>query len=700
MAASVVIEMSGKEARLWRAQQKIISQQVKMEHGYRKTGQAARESGRAVKEGSRQAAGGMEKAMGTLATMAASYVGVTRVFSTIVGAAREAQEEVRAIAAGLAETYEGAKRLWQLSDSKERYEELDVKYKLAMVSEGIKEAPAQAMAFSAVSMEEEEALPQLAKTARYTDPEAMTTFIGQLRSRTAWGEDVATTEGALAGLALAAGKSKLNIEESADVLGQGASAWARMGSTPQETMAVMAGISPAFDSAEKEATGMRALEKSLSRWIGSAAGQRSADREGAQGILGTLQTWMRTDSKSYEEAMLGNVRFKRAAAALETPETQAFVADMEKQINEQFETGAMYYQKIGDRPNELTRQQAAEKARLQAELAQRPLAERQRELGTVTDQLTTVAAVAGRPLTVEKLYEKATEQGATFGQVDPAVEFQGQRLVDMIQKEFPETFRRHIVPAFPAREVQPQTFAGGPFGAVTTSIEPTPEEHRMREVPRELTKAQQKAMEAATYEVLRGQIVERAGVDPGIFPAVQGQQTLPAAGEGAAASTGLSYALPPWMMPQATPVSPLRDVGPAKEPRGTPRGFDPAGKVESLPAGAYQPDTAARAGVDKTPTAGRLGEDLQDVAESLRKPTPAPAITAEQIASPPQLPPSPVPAAQQAAAPEWGSQFGSTESRELGVAAENLERAAEKLDRAGQRAESRSIGLGGPDRDR
>src|SRR3972149_1429785 len=41
----VVIEMSGKEAALWRAQQKIIQQQVAMETGYKKAGQAGHEAG-------------------------------------------------------------------------------------------------------------------------------------------------------------------------------------------------------------------------------------------------------------------------------------------------------------------------------------------------------------------------------------------------------------------------------------------------------------------------------------------------------------------------------------------------------------------------------------------------------------------------------------------------------------------------------
>jgi len=73
--AQVVIEMSGNEAKLWRAQRKIIDQQVKMEQGYRKAGQSAQQSGQAAAAGAQQAARGAERVAGGLRSIGMGLVG-------------------------------------------------------------------------------------------------------------------------------------------------------------------------------------------------------------------------------------------------------------------------------------------------------------------------------------------------------------------------------------------------------------------------------------------------------------------------------------------------------------------------------------------------------------------------------------------------------------------------------------------------
>jgi hypothetical protein len=702
--------MSGKEARLWRAQQKIISQQVKMEQGYRKTGQAAGESGRRAAAGNNQATQAANRAVRSLVGVAAGYMGVSRAIGFIVGSARDAQAEVKEIAAGLAETYEGAKRLWQLSDSRERYEELGAKHKLAMAKEGIAKAPAQQLAFTALSLGEEEALPQIARTARYTDPEAMADYLGRVRSTTAWGKDVGTPEQSFAALAKGAEKSGHNIEQTSEWVAYTAAGFSSMGATLEEVLGVGAAVSPSYVSVSRQATAMRKLQATLTAWREKAIDARRIMPEDAQGLIGTFEAFREKDPKQYKEQVLGEIRFAEIARAFEKPGTLKRAKELEAEIGKELQTGAAYYQKIGDRPPELTRQQDREVAQFQKELALEPLADKQRELETVLDQIKAVAAYADKPITVEVMWEKAMETGATMGMVEAATEASRQRLVDSIQTGFPETFKKYLVPELPAlyesgRKPYRSSFGGigGGFSTIGPSDKELERNRLSRDVPREITRTQREALADATFAISRKKIVERAGVDPGIFPAAQGPQTSPAAGDGAASAFGLSF-LPPYQM-----AAPHEDTAaeagafrffdtPADKTQKVPPGFDPAAKVNAVPAGAYQPDVTPAAAVDKTPGGSRLDEDLQDVAESLRKPTPAPAITAEQIASPPQLPAPPAPHAA-TAAPAWGSGADS-ESRELGAAAADLKEAATTLDRAGQRAQSRGIGLGGPDRDR
>ena len=740
----VVIEMSGKEARLWRAQQRIIQQQVQVETGYRRVGQSARESGQEAAAGAQQSSAGVERVVGSLASMAATYVGISRGFSAVIGAAREAQEEVKGVVEQLKETYDVSKRIWQISEGKQAYETLGAKYKLAMASEGISRPAAEGLTFSAVSLGEEAAIPQIAATARYTDPEAMATFLGQMRSRTAWGKDVATPEQAFAGLNLAAKVSKLNIEESADVLGRGASAWARMGASPQETMATMAGISPAFASAELTATGMRALEAGLSKWRDTAIAEGDIEKEDAQGILGTLQTWKRVDPESYEEVMLGNVLFKVSAAALETPETQAMVGDMRKRIEEQFKTGAMYYEKIGDRPPDLTRQQRRTVAEAQKGLALEPLANKQQELETVRDQLEAVAASAGKPLAIEKMWGKVSEQGATFGMAETATEAMRQRLADMIQTEFPETFQQYIQPSFPARHKTASEFVGGGGMFGGGPIERTAEQLRARDIPRELSEAQGKAMTDALYAISRQKVVERAGVDPGIFPAAQGQVPLPITGsiierdpitsnimDEAAEVAGLPAATPPMRRgPSSMRMNPnqakfyedlnqqmraadpgaygyVPDQPPTTKAPGVPTADDALAQLNENYA------AAERAG--PTDTGG--GADLADTLLQLRRqqnavPSAAPAAvpTADDAvaqlnrnyAAAEQAPPAtgpaptwPTPAVEQVAS----GMLGPDDIREFGVSTQDLKEAAGALRGLRDQATMGRVGLGSPDRD-
>jgi len=525
--AQVVIEMSGKEAALVRSLQKVVQAQVAAELGFKKVGHASDSAHNKTQEGAKKTHHQMTGLHGMIMQVGAAFGAwklAEGVFSTLTSLAREAQQEVKEIAKGMEESYEGAKRLWQLAENQEAWATLSEQQKMAMRKGGIPRQQAGELVFSLYSFQQLEALPQVIEAAKFMKPEVAAEYISRLRAPTAWGKDIATPEQGLAGLTRGALRSGFDINVTADWFAETAAAFSRMGATPWEVLGVGAATSTAFPSGELQSTAMRRLEATLGQWRERALYEGTIKPEQVQGLIGTFKAFKELAPEEYMEAMLSNVRYKAIASALEKPETLLLAEKLSEEIKQAFETGADYWQKVGDRPRPLERIHQLETARRAKELAIGPLAEQQIELETAIELLKAIYPATGKPLTIAKGWEKGLETGAMLGGVKGMTKHAYQKLIDTMAQEFPEIFKREIFPAFGPKMIQESI--GAPMGAPgAMAIGHITLHPFLREIPKEMSDEQREAIFRAVDSMTEQMLGERSMLSPGQFRNVQ--QNLP-----------------------------------------------------------------------------------------------------------------------------------------------------------------------------
>jgi len=96
--STITVEMTARELGLWRAQQKIIDQQVRMEGGYRKVGTRAGEAGRKSQQASNLVTAGLTKILGLLAggaSVTAAVYKVNQAYDVWLTNQREISAEVQ-----------------------------------------------------------------------------------------------------------------------------------------------------------------------------------------------------------------------------------------------------------------------------------------------------------------------------------------------------------------------------------------------------------------------------------------------------------------------------------------------------------------------------------------------------------------------------------------------------------------------------
>ena len=119
--SQIVVEMTARELAVWRAQQRLIDQQAKMQDGYVQLGQKAGQAGRQGSRAGQDASKGWDTSKllsfaGALAGGVGVSLSVAGALRTVVGWAQDAQEEVKGVAEALNASYEGMKNIWQVSE--------------------------------------------------------------------------------------------------------------------------------------------------------------------------------------------------------------------------------------------------------------------------------------------------------------------------------------------------------------------------------------------------------------------------------------------------------------------------------------------------------------------------------------------------------------------------------------------------------
>jgi hypothetical protein len=274
-------------------------------------------------------------------------------------------------------------------------------------------------------------------------------FFTTVSAPTAYGKDYfgATPEERVgriqSGLLAGAGASKFATAETAQWAGRVTPTLQKsLGARPEEILGVGAALSVPAGTPDVLQTYMFALEKEVGKFrIEQLEKKEIAPGEAKSGLIAGFKA-LQADSEAYADA-LKEMRFKRAALALEGAVDQA--AANTEEIGEAFASTALFQAKLAESPLEINRLQAAQIAKAQKEAAWEKTAQRQIELETAISQNKALAGFTGKPLTVEKGWEKALEAGATYGAVDQSTKAATGRLLDRMEKEYPDIFREYIL---------------------------------------------------------------------------------------------------------------------------------------------------------------------------------------------------------------------------------------------------------------
>jgi len=356
---------------------------------------------------------------------------------SVVGLAQEVKQEIKEALSQFQQIETPAKYLWQISESKRHYRQMSGGARLAMAREGMGFEESAGLRFILRSLGAEEGLDAVIKTARFMQPDVAADFYARLTAPAAFGK-AWSPEQVLSGLVKGAEISAFNVGQTAGWVPRTIAGMRQLGATPAEILGVGATISPLTANPEMLATQMDRLAAVMDK-----------EGYGGGGILAGLARWRKEDPESYEVAKQANIRFKRAALALEPPEAVSQAMMNTALIEQQMQVPTAYEAKIRT-PPELTQLQRMRVGKLQKEIALEDLGAKQGELELTIDRAKALAAYAGTSLTMEKGWEKALQAGATIGQVSKATELAQERYLENVYKAYPDLFREYAAGVFPS----------------------------------------------------------------------------------------------------------------------------------------------------------------------------------------------------------------------------------------------------------
>jgi hypothetical protein len=408
-------------------------------------GQAAKRARRQADEAGRSTRRmfdlpGMRTAIGLLGGMGVT-VSVAGAMQKIIGYARSAKEEIDGIVEGLKATHQGAKAIWQVAESKKAYESLSARVRLAMAKEGMTRDQAQDMIFNLKSLQQIEAAPTVARAARFMPADVAAEFVTTMRSPTTWGREAGTPEQVLSGLITGAGRSKFNVQETAQWAARVAPTLKAMGATPAEILGVGGAISVPAQKPEILGTYMFALEKQVSQHRRQLVEQGKLDPVKEQ--AGLIQGFrdLRADAEAWSTAM-GEARFKRAAVALTGALEEA--EKNTKAIADAFKSIEVFRQKVESLPRTLDIQQRMAVAEARKEVALEPKGFRKMQLDAAIETNKALAAMFDKSPVVEEATEDYLESLTTLGQVQKAREVAAERTLSMLRRERPDIYEQYI----------------------------------------------------------------------------------------------------------------------------------------------------------------------------------------------------------------------------------------------------------------
>ena len=306
--ASVVVTMSGDEARLWRAQQKIYDQQLKLENKFKSTEKASEQAGRAASTSFDKTTSSIGKLSASLVTYASGVATITGAVALLGKAWTFVVDERKEVLRQLERTAPQDRRLLQVSSNAQEFEQLRTQADQLAGQFGVDRATVREVIFSAVSENFRDAVPAIIAANQVVDPVSAAGVAGQGPAL------FKGTIGALeaVNLTLKAGQaSRRDFEQIAKSLPQAAEGGSIAKATAEETLAVLSVLASEFKSGDTAADRIK--------MFATRAG--ISEEFAGKGIIEPLEKLMAMDEKA-RRAYLGdsqelNVAYVKLAENIE-----------------------------------------------------------------------------------------------------------------------------------------------------------------------------------------------------------------------------------------------------------------------------------------------------------------------------------------------------------------------------------------------
>lgn len=306
--ANVVVTMSGDEARLWRAQQKIYDQQLKLENKFKSTEKASEQAGRVASTSFDKTTSSVGKLSASLVTYASGVATITGAVALLGKAWTFVVDEQKEALRQLERTAPQDRRLLQVSGNAQEFEQLRAQADQLAGQFGVDRATVREVIFSAVSENFRDAVPAIIAANQVIDPVSAAGVAGQGPAL------FKGTIGALEAVNLtlkAAQASRLDFEQIAASLPQAAEGGSIAKATAEETLAVLSVLASEFKSGDTAADRIK--------MFATRAG--ISEEFAGKGIIEPLEKLMAMDEKA-RRAYLGdsqelNVAYVKLAENIE-----------------------------------------------------------------------------------------------------------------------------------------------------------------------------------------------------------------------------------------------------------------------------------------------------------------------------------------------------------------------------------------------
>lgn len=322
--ASVVVEMSGDEAKLWKSLQRVLEQERKMDAGFAKVGQTAKRTGKAMEQAGRQGSAAFGKRMTSALEAAATRFVAVESAVRLIGNAMQFMKGETDKAINSFERLEDARRsLAQVATSAADLQQMHDRADALAAKHGVDRQTAKSVVFSARSGGYEgQVVEEIIQNAPVIDPQAAKAVASSMPN--VFKGQINADQSINATLA-AAQNSQLNFEGISGTVPIAAKGGNLAGSSPAETLALQSALADVLPTGEQAATAISTF--------GASVGQ-AEDLRGL-GILGAVEK-LQADPERREKFLGSNkelfIAYDKITSNLDT------IREREKSIQEAIDT--------------------------------------------------------------------------------------------------------------------------------------------------------------------------------------------------------------------------------------------------------------------------------------------------------------------------------------------------------------------------